>query len=532
MSTLRLSIVFTLSSAASFAYCQSPQFAWAHDLPLQLNGTFNDQPPYVVAADASGGALVLGMESFGTSYGATPFGPLQLVHFTSDGTQDLPLTFPGNGEAQQLRYAPDGSIYLLGQYLDSIAFGSTVLTTTGSALHAFFAKLDGTGDALWALDLSVPYGLTEGPKGLAVNAQGEAYIAIHSGDLGRVVHFSNSGTVLSSIEQSTSGINSLDVDELGNIYVSGVCAPDEGAFFGGVHFAPSVVDGQGYNRYLARYRPDGQPSFVKFSLDATCSTSQVRCADANTIYWAGRLISPTLFDDLPLLGPAAGSISDLHLVKLDSTGTYAWAVEGPIGQNIGVNIGLQSFLDIDPDGNPVIAGASRGTLAWPDGSATNSLGSFDPLVFSYHADGTFRWAKSMHSIGSNDGAHSLSIASDGSIYAVGLARGTCTMDTITVGPGGPNFPFVAKLGADLSTGITGSTRRSFTIAPNPAVNSVQLLHAGELISLQCMNTTGQLLNVPRTGDRTDVSMLSPGLYLFQLKTTEGTESITFMKSAE
>lgn len=517
--------------AVSTSLAQAPQFQWAHALPLDFTGSGGvyDSPPYQIAAHPDGGCTVLGVAAWSRNYGGQMYGTLQLVHFDAAGAQDMNLLMPGAALGSQLKVAEDGSMYMLGLYLDSVRFDADhLLSTTDNDLQTFFAKLDPDGSVAWAQDLSAQYGTVHNANGLVIDAQGDPHIALRVNGGSRIMHYDPDGNVLGTIVQANNiSVFSVDVDALGNTYVTGSCIPSTGGLFGGVSFVPG---GNGYNRYLARYNAAGQPTFVKFAQDVTCSDSEVRCDGPDRVYWAGNLINTTFFDSYQLNGPSNGSTPDFHIASVDSSGNYAWVIEGPTGQNIGMGVGERSYLDVDDEGNVLLAGYVRGAVDWPDGSTTVAGGVFDAVLLSYAPDGSFRWVKQGANTTVFENMHGTVHGADGHTYVCGLTRGTLGLDALTVSSGGvENFPFVARLGAEISTGLAERANDAVRFIHAPGSDRISMISNDALLAVRCYDGMGRAVPVQWSGTTVNISALVNGWYALHVETTGGSLQWAFVR---
>lgn len=517
---------------AVVASAQAPSIEWVTGRPMDLTGsTFYDSPPFQIAADPAGGAVMTGLEVSSMNYSAQAYGALQYVHFTADGTVDLERSMPGNAGGGQLRYTSTGDVYMTGTFLNMIQLDAEhELTTSDNFPHPFLAKLNGAGDVLWAYDLNVLHGATYVAKGLAVNDAGDVFVGMHVANGARIIRYDGSGYILNTIVQTTFDVSSIDVDPLGNLYVAGACVPLSGADFGGVHYLPPTGGG-GYNRYLVRYNASGVPTFIRFTEDVTCTDAMVRCHGDNSVYWSGSFITPTTFGTFELSGPSNGGTPDVFLARLDSSGTYSWAIEGPNGDNVGIGIGRLSYLEVDADGNALIAGQVRGNVTWPDGSTTITMGSYDPIVVSYDPDGDFRWAKQGMGSGTIEGAHTISLGPDGSAYLVGLTRTSCSFDGLSVTSNNTtNFPFVAKIQGAISTGVNDVARMTdINLAPNPASDQLRIGSIVPVLTMRCSDVMGRTVSMERNNNTVDVSALKPGVYFLEVRTEQEIRILRFVK---
>lgn len=506
----------------SLAQAQTPACTWATSAVFDQSATiFTQTPDYLVATHPYDGALLFGLSRWIENYSADTYGDLQVVHYASDGSIVWELEWTGSGLASGLRGLPDGHVVAMGEFLDSLRFdGTLALSTADNYPHAFVALLTATGDIEWAVDLNTSFNQAREPRSPRAAPDGAIVFGLRSGG-SKVVRMDLDGVVLSSIAQSPPALYSVDVDDAGNIYVTGSCASAAGATFNGTTFIPGV-SGSGYNRYLVRYRPDGSPAWARFSGDVTCTNSEARTDGQGSVYWAGLLFAEADFDTHHLNGPANGSTPDFHLCRLDTAGNYIWVREGPGGQGNGVGPGLAQYLDIDAQGSIVLAGMGKGTLLWEGGLELTMNGASDPLLMGFNSDGDLLYCKRGDSDDQFDKAHALSTAPDGSLYIAGLSRRTIQFDDQSVPiTSNTNTPFVARF-ADTGTGIRGEPGGEPILYPVPARDQLHVQSLRTMILLECRDALGRSFALTMRQGVIEVGALPPGAYALLFKGSNGT----------
>lgn len=516
-----LLLAFSSISLMSAVQAQSPACTWATSAVFDQSATiFTQTPDYLVATHPYDGAVLIGLSRWIENYSADTYGDLQLIHYASDGSIVWQTEWMGSGLASGLRGLPDGHVVAMGEFLDSLRFDAgLVLSTTDNFPHAFVALLTSSGDMEWAVDLNTSFNQAREPRSPRAAPDGAILFGLRSGG-SKVVRMDMDGAVLSSIPQSPPALYSVDVDDEGNIYVTGSCASAAGVNFNGTTFIPDV-SGSGYNRYLVRYRPDGSPAWARFSGDVTCTTSEARTDGQGSVYWAGLLFAEADFDTHHLNGPANGSTPDFHLCRLDTAGSYIWVREGPGGQGNGVGPGLAQYLDFDAQGSIVLAGMGKGTLLWEGGLELTMNGASDPLLMGFNSDGDLLYCKRGDSDDQFDKAHAVSSAPDGSLYIAGLSRRTIQFDdqSVTI-TSNTNTPFVARY-ADVGTSIQGEQVGEPILYPVPARDRLHVQSPWPLVLLECRDALGRSFNVTMRHGVIEIGSLPPGTYALLLKDSNG-----------
>lgn len=510
-------------------HAQAPVCNWMESRALPAASPQTSGPGQALtASDPNGGVLVV----WGASSGAQT--TTQISRYAADGTLEFERAFLGNVKVSCLKRADDGSHYGLGYYYYSVQLSDElVLSTTANDAHVFLYKLDPDGQTAWALDLNGDAQWVSDPNGLALTPEGDVYVGFTRENRGRIMRFSPEGDLLSEIDQTAKFVESLDVDELGNLWVSGHCVFPPVVDLNGTEF-PVPSEGNGYNRYLARYRPDGTPTFIRFGSDVSCTISRVKCVGSGGAYWAGNLISNAVFDGQTLQGPPLWGIPVAFIAMVDSSGDLQFLKTTPVTSTSGAGVGLLQFMDVDPQGNLIIFGKGRNTVLWEDGTTTlNAANSF--AMMAYEPDGSLLWTKAVDEPGGNDifFAQSTSIAPDGTIHVAGVTRPSFALDGHQAQhPSSPleYYMFLAQLGAPLSTGVsTASTDTPVSIFPNPAQGTLHLRSAMPIMDVACFNGLGQEMKVARQGDQLDVSGLADGLHMLHVRTKEGRHAVRFIK---
>ena len=512
-----LSSLLAASLLSILATAQEPACMWATSASFDQSASiFTQYPEYIIDADPVDGAVLFGMSVWVKNYSSDSYGRLQLIQYGSDGTVGWQREWSGSGTVSGLRYRADGMLVAMGEYLDSLRVDDDHLFSTSDNFpHAFIVAMDADGMTQWAIDLNEQFTQARRPRAPVFTAEGDLVFGLRSGT-SRIVRMDMDGNVLGSITQSPTELHGIDVDAEGNLYVTGSCASSAGATFNGTTYVPGV-SGNGYNRYLVRYRPDGTPAWARFSGDVTCTTSEVRQDGAGALYWAGLLFAEADFDTYHIDGPTNGSTPDFHLCKLDTAGNYLWVREGPDGNGNGAGPGLQQYLALGADGTILLAGTGKGTLAWDEGITVQINGASDPLLMGFDPDGTLHWCIHGDSNDQFDKAHGLGVGADGSIYITGVSRQTIAFgEQVIPITSNINTPFVVRYGYP-STSVAPVDRGEVVIHPVPATDRLFVSSGGSVRVMACMDALGRSVEVRLLNGSIDISALQPGTYMLTLE---------------
>src|ERR1039458_7610685 len=239
-----------------------------------------------IATDASGNAYVTGSFSSDT----LRFGTISIINDTAQSTDIFVAKydpsgnvlwakhFGGSDNDEALSIATSGTnVYITGGFASAhIAFGTTTLTNNGPTVYkdVFIAKLDGSGNALWAKSAGGIY--SDEGYGIAADAAGNAYITGLFGNHSPIifgtdtllnsggsdiftVKYNSSGTVVWAKSAGGTGNEvpgGIAIDAGGNVYITGAFSSSM-MFF--AYFTLSNL-GNG-DIYVAKYTAAGFPEW-------------------------------------------------------------------------------------------------------------------------------------------------------------------------------------------------------------------------------------------------------------------------------
>jgi gliding motility-associated-like protein len=300
-----------------------------------------------------------------------------------------------------------GNIYTGGYFNRSADFDPSTSVSTLDASNGvvYFAKYNTAGQYQWAFNVGQPNGNSH-PFGLKIDALANIYVTGYI--IGSDLDFDPSPTTTNSL--SSNGIHDiflakynsegqyqwataiggsgsdvardLDVDSLGNIYLSG-------DFQGEVDFDPSPSTAMltsigGSDIFIARYDSDGQYQWAKRFGSNSNDIAWSVAYTANNVYITGGFEGVVNFSP----GPIADNIisngtRDIYLTKFDVNGNYVCAFS--IG---GVGVDESGRIDADRIGNLYLTGVlSSNNVDFNPGGGTNTLstkGGGDVFVAKYN----------------------------------------------------------------------------------------------------------------------------------------------------
>ncbi|MBP6179305.1 MAG: SBBP repeat-containing protein, partial [Anaerolineales bacterium] len=264
-----------------------------------------------------------------------------------------------------------GNVYVVGDTSPYYNIGGTYLDPTwgspirayGGAGDGFIAKLDSSGHLLWNTFLGGNQ--SDGITGVIVDGNGNIYVAggssaewgsplrLHSGNGydGFIAKLTSSGELVWNTFLSNSGFSGIDLDDAGNIYLSGSSItnwsiPD-------VPLSPHHGD---YDAFVAKVSSAGDLIWYTFlGGDVRDIANSIVVSPDGNIYIAGTSDSTW---GTPVR-PFTGIFWNAFAAKLTSSGSLLWNAFLGSGRDTGNDIA------IDAGGNVYITGDSSGTWGTP-----------------------------------------------------------------------------------------------------------------------------------------------------------------------
>ncbi len=536
----KLVIVFVIIILCSFIYCQTvPDWLWAQN----AGGMGNDEG-LAIATDNLGNSYLTGYFSGTATFGTTTL--------TSNGESDIFITKLDNtgnyqwakkagGIGEDIGYGiasdSSGDCYLTGTFSDTAVFGTTSLTSSGDH-DIFIAKLDSAGNYLWAKKA----GGTSWDQGCAIttDSNGICYVTgLFQGsatfDTTTLISAAASDVFIAKMDTSGNYLcvkqangtwneigNSISIDNIGNIYVTGWF--DDTATFG-----TTTLTSSGYSDiFIAKLDSNCDFLWATKAGGPNMDEGYSIAVDNNgNCYVTGYFYVFAYFDSTLLNGDGFG---DIFIAKLDSNGNYVWVRKaGGYGWEEG------SSVFTDNNGNSLVTGYFGYNATFGTTTLTNDGGS-DVFITKLDENGNFIWAKQAGGMGSVDVlGYSISADNFGNSSVTGCFNGTATFGTTTLSSSGESDIFIAKLASDgtfitdeLSPPATGHSHLS-NAYPNPLHKGANSIIKAEIPLSETglftiYNFRGQIVQSHKfTSGSHEISFsgkdLAPGIYFYQLKTT-------------
>ncbi len=358
---------------------EAPDWAWAKSI-----AGYNSQSGRGIAMDAAGNSFATGYFAYDTSFGAITLGndatydsyvckldPAgNWIWVSRAGEEDL-----GNIRSYALAVDGAGNSYVTGDFTSTVRFGSLSLTSSGdNSIDVFIAKLDPSGNWLWARKAGGTYGDT----GYGITA-----------------------------------------DVSGNCIVTG-------GFNGTATFGTSnlVAAGAGADIFVAKLDTDGNWVWaVRAGSPYTDIGSAVANDASGNIYTTGYSSYPATFGTINI---SNYGYSDVFVAKLDPNGTWLWAKYcGTTNDDWGRGISVDGLGNCYVAGNYYGGSGNPMRFAGTISITLNSLGSKDIFVAKLNTGGTWLWARRAGG-STEDICYGMDTDSNGNTYLGGNFGGTAS----------------------------------------------------------------------------------------------------------
>ncbi len=529
-----------------------PQWLWATSA-----GSAGNDISYSISRDNYGYLYVTGFFLDTAQFGGTHLTTLGsneifVAKLDANGNWLWAVRAGGTGDDKGMSISTDGdgNSYVTGYFSGTADFGSTTLTSAGSA-DIFIAKLDPSGNWLWAKRAGGPYE-----------------------DWGNIVAFDNGYCYLTGRFQGTSSFGALTVSSAGShdIFVArldtngnwfwvrsaggtswdeGDCVSTDaggncyvsGYVYGAVNLGPLTLDANGDDAFVAKLDPDGNWLWANCCGGSGLAGAwSVSTDDSGNSAVTGPFTGTAIFGTTTL--QCSGSY-DIFIARMDNEGNWVWARRA--GGNyvmadytdVGCCISLDNNGDCYVNGYYYGAAADFGTIVLPNG------GFYNLYVTKLDIDGNWLWAITVAGI-SNDSCWGFCLDGEGNGYGTGAFSGTTDFGATSLTSAGERDIWVGKLSSgvgiddDLAPDLSGVSSLS-DAWPNPfrvGATATIKAHVAERENgiLTLYNLRGQIIQSQQldSGPHEIVingADLPAGIYLYQLKTpsSNSTKKLVLLK---
>jgi outer membrane protein assembly factor BamB len=225
-----------------------------------------------------------------------------------------------------------------------------------------------------------------------------------------------------------SDFNSVSVASDGSVYAVGYIYGTGTYGFG--NSITSAGTSTGYNIVLVKYNSSGAAQWAQTVTAGSSSSwfNGVSVASDGSVYAAGSIYGTVTYNFGNNV-KAAGTFSNYNivLVKYNSSGVAQWAQTVTTGSSSS----YFNSVSVAADGSVYAAGYIYGTGYYGFGNSVNTAGTYgynNIVLVKYNSSGTAQWAQTVTAGSSYSSFSSVSVASDGSVYAAGYIYGTGTFN--------------------------------------------------------------------------------------------------------
>jgi ELWxxDGT repeat protein len=459
-------------------------------IALSAGGTSNDSGQSI-ALDAAGNIYVTG--SF---QGTADFDPgVGVYNLTSAGQTDIFIAKYSNGGelcwarrigagnndvGNGIAIGSDGGVYVTGSFYGTVDFdpGPGIYNLTSAGYDAFVLKLDSAGKFVWAGRMGGTG--DDVARGIAIAPDGCVYT---TGSFSGTADFDPGAGTFNLTSTGSNDIFVVKLDSAGNF----AWADRMGGSSNDYGYAIAVAtDGSVCATGAFASTADFDPGTGTFNLTSTGSNDifVVKLDSAGKFAWADRMggssndygyaiaVVPDgsvcvtgTFASTADFDPGAGTFNlasagsnDIFVVKLNSTGNFAWA-----DRMGGSNSDYVSGIALAPDGGIYTTGYFSGTADFDPGSGVfNLISAGGNDIFISKLDNAGKFASAIHLGGTSDEtSNSIVLDQDGNAFTTGNFWHTANFDpragTFNLVSNGGSDIFICKLSPDSAPSDLGLT---------------------------------------------------------------------------
>jgi len=207
----------------------------------------------------------------------------------------------------------------------------------------------------------------------------------------------------------------------GNTQVSGV-TPNN--FTSSVTYKVVAIDGSSQNYTVAITVSTAQWAQTVTAGNRESWFNSITVASDNSVYAAGSIVGTDAFNFGNSITATGKYVNNnLLLVKYNSSGVAQWAQT----VTAGTNNSYFNAVAAASDGSVYAAGYISGTDTYNFGNSMTAAGTSSGnnlVLVKYNSSGVAQWARTITAGTGNSRFYSVSVASDGSVYAAGYISGT------------------------------------------------------------------------------------------------------------
>jgi Secretion system C-terminal sorting domain len=416
-------------------------------------------------------------------------------------------SFIGNVTLQDVETCSDNSLIAVGSFEDSVLIGNTWLYSSPGYEGGFIFKCDENGNFLWAKTLN-PFNDSFEPANLYLANDSLMYLTARLNGASASFcsfHQLNEVGVITKSEMGGNFDNrtytNILTDANGNICISGTCGSS--AVFDSLHADINFS----YQNFLVKYDSSFNAIWLICKQYITFDDNNKLTYDGSNLYWA--------YNDFSSLNG-----DTVRVLKLDVNGQTISSFDGQVQGAFFPGIAF----DMDAKGNGVLIEEafvrlyitridSSFNVVWRDTIYTGASGFAQEIGLSCY-DSCF-YLSSLY-------------------YSDTLTFGNINIVNPNVSQNSPSDLFVSKWGYPTITSVQiNANTEKIELFPNPVNDYLQVMlneeHDSFDISIFDVNGKTIALLPNSNSNRVDVSCLSPGLYLLNLKYNNRNYTTRFVK---
>jgi len=261
---------------------------------------------------------------------------------------------------RSVKAGPEGNLYVTGTFSGTIQFAGTTLTSAGG-LDMYLAKYTPTGELLWVIQSGGPQDDWE---------------------------------------------TDVDLDDAGNLYVTGAFTGASAVFGSANGVTKTVMGGYGSTIFLAKYTPSGALVWLQTGIIACCAGTvnggNALAVDraAGTVYIDGVTQGDITFSSQNGASSTVSGVGTWHMIlaKFDTEGNFQWGQVNEASPN-----SIPQGVAVDEMHNVYVAGwmEDQTTFSSNDGaditvagfSPAQTTGDFpdDCFLVKYDTEGNAKW---------------------------------------------------------------------------------------------------------------------------------------------
>jgi hypothetical protein len=411
----------------------APMLLWAKEF-----GGANSASPVAIATDPLGNVLVVGDFGGTIDFGCGPLvsasGPedVFVAKLRPDSTCLWAKPFGSTGTTIYVASIVSDSLentIVTGRFSGAIDFGCGSTNSTGSAGDAYVAKLDQSGNCMWANSFGTS-GNIAATKSVAVDSTGDTIV---TGTFSGTMNFGCSqltsvgtpgdmfiaelgadGGCIWANRFGTMGAltlpTSLAVDNSGDVIITGSVS-------GTTDFGCGDSAGSLGAIFIADLGTSGQClwSHTFGGMGTTIPAASVAVDSAGASYLTGGFVGSVDFGGGSL---GAAGVDNLFVAKFDGGGNYAWAKS--FGDSAGGSFAAAGIA-VNNAAEPWVVGSFSGSVDFGGGPLAVA-GTDDVFVAKLDASGSYLWAQQFGGDGF-DGGGGVALDSAGDAYIIGEFTG-------------------------------------------------------------------------------------------------------------